>query len=1265
MLYGRPRTTIYYSYSGHDSALAIKLAADLKNAGFDLWVEQLDGTPTKAQLAATEDKLKQCCLVMPVISPNYSDEGLSWAKLKQLIDAADTSIFPILTYDAEIPGWITKNQTIDFCHWRNEQLYRNRLEKIITILKIKFPDLARDIPDEEVRYMNGIVADIERHKALLGIISARSNTLPTDKSAIYAQSMWGLTGTFEAEDNKDDQEDSTYQFHEVIEKYPRFILKGAAGAGKTTVLYRAMLDVLRAYQSKRDEFPLPFMLHLGQWREKVSFETFLQTNWPFEGDPSDLLPSGQILLLLDGLDEIRHPIKSRVVSLQKWLNSNSAPLYIIIACNNDGFGDYKLNLPIINIKAIDDPYIRQFVINHVEKEVAEPLLKQILPEETSSNNRLSQIAHNFLYLATMISAARKESGTPVPGHEALLLKWLANTLWNGQKSDAQSLPLEALFPALSKLAFSMIDNQTGSYVSYDYALQHVGEETALQIALDSDILQMRNNDVSFCHCLLQDYFATYWLMVEEGVYTRIAQAKFTQDGQRINGKWDRIIKFCSAVSPNPDMLVNEIVDVNPYLAFDCIKEGIVVEAKTQRNVVGRLLQYIQGEDRAYMPKLIKLLKEMEDSEIAATLLEHLYSSPHSMSTNGNVEDITMPGYKTLGKKTVKLLLDILRGDRWQRRRGAAWTLGKLKEPQAVAGLIEVLIDENADVRKEADYALARIGMPALPRLIKSLQHKDPDMRGAVIKVLGRIAEPDTVPHLIASLTDTDWPQTEEVRVCDLAAIALEHIGTEEALSAIDAWREHVKTKAANSKLHARIRSSQTTIIDTEKSLDELVADLQRQEWSVRRDAVEAMGLLDNENAIPHIQSMLDDEDRMVRWTAVKALDNFASQEAVIGLTQALRDEDSMVYDVAASALSKRGEPAIPGLVAAISNDNVDLRGSAIEALGEIGSETAIPYLVDALQDTECPQWEDNSICDLAADALKRIGTEQALLALDQWLKHNPHVIPEPVAHTEQEFTSLLQLDEQYHTEDRHRAALIDFLDALEEGDWKNQHKIAKDLRQHLKTLDDPQGIEEVQRLSGAMGNDETIVRWTATEALALIGDETATSSLLHALHDKSWTVRLTAIRGMVNMKKDAAITGLLQVIDDKNPLVREAVAETLGKLGNPDISEYLTKMLEDDDDFVRRAAAESLGGLTDESVVDSLVTALQNENESVVTWAIIEALNEIKGEASVPILIEYLADTHKPEWEDKRICDLAADALENIGTQQAQDALEQWRLGQQ
>ncbi len=90
------------------------------------------------------------------------------------------------------------------------------------------------------------------------------------------------------------------------------------------------------------------------------------------------------------------------------------------------------------------------------------------------------------------------------------------------------------------------------------------------------------------------------------------------------------------------------------------------------------------------------------------------------------------------------------------------------------------------------------------------------------------------------------------------------------------------------------------------------------------------------------------------------------------LTQALQDQDSMVYDVAANALSKRGEPAIPGLVAAISSDNVDLRGSAIEALGEIGSETAIPYLVDALQDAECPQWEDNSICDLAADAHRQV-----------------------------------------------------------------------------------------------------------------------------------------------------------------------------------------------------------------------------------------------------------------------------------------------------
>ena len=71
MSYGQPNTAIYYIYSGHDSTLAIKLAADLKNVGFDLWVEQLDNALNNEQMAATQEKISQCRLMLPIISGNF------------------------------------------------------------------------------------------------------------------------------------------------------------------------------------------------------------------------------------------------------------------------------------------------------------------------------------------------------------------------------------------------------------------------------------------------------------------------------------------------------------------------------------------------------------------------------------------------------------------------------------------------------------------------------------------------------------------------------------------------------------------------------------------------------------------------------------------------------------------------------------------------------------------------------------------------------------------------------------------------------------------------------------------------------------------------------------------------------------------------------------------------------------------------------------------------------------------------------------------
>ena len=73
----------------------------------------------------------------------------------------------------------------------------------------------------------------------------------------------------------------------------------------------------------------------------------------------------------------------------------------------------------------------------------------------------------------------------------------------------------------------------------------------------------------------------------------------------------------------------------------------------------------------------------------------------------------------------------------------------------------------------------------------------------------------------------------------------------------------------------------------------------------------------------------------------------------------------------------------------LDDDDFDVRWVTIETLGKIGDPRAIPCLIDKLQDTRKPALEDQRMCDFAAEALEKIGTPEALAAVNQWREEDP------------------------------------------------------------------------------------------------------------------------------------------------------------------------------------------------------------------------------------------------------------------------------------
>src|SRR5512132_2882613 len=116
----------------------------------------------------------------------------------------------------------------------------------------------------------------------------------------------------------------------------------------------------------------------------------------------------------------------------------------------------------------------------------------------------------------------------------------------------------------------------------------------------------------------------------------------------------------------------------------------------------------------------------------------------------------------------------LADDSWRVRKAAAGRVPELARPAAaIDGLLELLARRGEPgPRNAAAEALAKVGAPALPALVRLLGHPDPDQRKFAAEILGQSAQPQAEAALLLALDDAD----ANVRVA--AAEALGAVGAE-------------------------------------------------------------------------------------------------------------------------------------------------------------------------------------------------------------------------------------------------------------------------------------------------------------------------------------------------------------------------------------------------------------------------------------------------------------------------------------------------------
>ena len=151
------------------------------------------------------------------------------------------------------------------------------------------------------------------------------------------------------------------------------------------------------------------------------------------------------------------------------------------------------------------------------------------------------------------------------------------------------------------------------------------------------------------------------------------------------------------------------------------------------------------------------------------------------------------------------------------------------------------------------------------------------------------------------------------------------------------------------------------------ALPDLECALKAPEADARWWAVRALAGIPGEEADALLLGILDDRDEDVRVCAILGLGERRLSAAVDPLLKLLPAVNSYVARHIGDALSKIGEPAVAGLIPALSASSPAVRVQAARALVRLESHASIPALIAALDDPE-PVVEH-----YAWEALQRMG----------------------------------------------------------------------------------------------------------------------------------------------------------------------------------------------------------------------------------------------------------------------------------------------------
>lgn len=548
-------------------------------------------------------------------------------------------------------------------------------------------------------------------------------------------------------------------------KYSKFVLLGDPGAGKTTSLRFLAFKLAKECLANPHTVQLPLFIQLSQWEENTTLEEFIRSKWFLEGDPLRLMESGNVLLLLDGINELGDASDDRIKLLKSWLDSSTFSQSVILTCRTAEYSKYKFDyVPSIYLKDLDNFQIQLVAAKYLGDQ-SDGFLEKI-----HSQHSLIDLARNPYMLRALTILFELSPDEVLPKNTGALFHRLAQALFQREERRGNipdGIEFSNALTAFSKLAFTMIDEGKPTEVSESFSIHALQTKwlspflgrrkyvtKLLEVGNNANWVVRRDGKVKFYHHLLLEYFAAAFMTFQKKIYfPPMRTTPYGAGNEWIPSRWDQIFIVLSGILEEDGALMDEYIDacmnVNPHLAARCVLSGVSVSIEIRQKLIAMLSSWVLRTSKSHIGESMKM--SMIQMGIVPDWIRIYVSLVKGIADENCIE---------------VLVAAIYSGD-YMLTAAAAMALGSLGK-QGVIALVRIL--NNEDHQKTWFAEVAAIGLDS-------------------------VDEPSCVPEL-ALLLDNPLPTPTHsensmmnlIPIGKRALFTLERIGTPEALDTIKTWK---------------------------------------------------------------------------------------------------------------------------------------------------------------------------------------------------------------------------------------------------------------------------------------------------------------------------------------------------------------------------------------------------------------------------------------------------------------------------------------------